>query len=221
MKNTMTLRQLRAILPSTQGKPIPTKEWLKANAKGDAVFYSTRLAYGGLLIVGGKAEPHPVEAPQVKELFELYLDGLSITQAGRLTGIDRSKPTMRHILMNPIYGGSDPYYPALISESDSERAILRASQRALPLTGKSGRRALTPIPVETEFVFSSGSGPVHVDSTTLQSLYDRIVPLRAASPETIKEYMSSLTAPDLLSGAFHFDPTTTILPLKEDSRTAV
>ncbi len=51
MKNTMTLRQLRAILPSTQGKPIPTKEWLKANAKGEAVFYSTRLAYGGLLII--------------------------------------------------------------------------------------------------------------------------------------------------------------------------
>ncbi len=51
MKNTMTLRQLRAILPSTQGKPIPTKEWLRANAKGEAVFYSTRLAYGGLLII--------------------------------------------------------------------------------------------------------------------------------------------------------------------------
>lgn len=51
MKNTMTLRQLRAILPSTKGQPIPTKEWLRANAKGEAVFYSTRLAYGGLLII--------------------------------------------------------------------------------------------------------------------------------------------------------------------------
>ena len=51
MKNTMTLRQLRTLLPSTQGKPIPTKEWLKANAKSKAVFYSTRLAYGGLLII--------------------------------------------------------------------------------------------------------------------------------------------------------------------------
>lgn len=51
MKNTMTLRQLRAILPSTQGQPIPTKEWLRANAKGEAVFFSTRLAYGGLLII--------------------------------------------------------------------------------------------------------------------------------------------------------------------------
>ena len=51
MNNTMTLRQLRAILPSTQGQPIPTKEWLRANAKGEAVFFSTRLAYGGLLII--------------------------------------------------------------------------------------------------------------------------------------------------------------------------
>ena len=51
-KNGMlTLRQLRAVLPSTQGKPIPAKEWLKANANGEAVFYSARLAYGGLLII--------------------------------------------------------------------------------------------------------------------------------------------------------------------------
>ena len=50
-KGTLTLRQLRAILPSTQGQPIPTKEWLRANAKGEAVFFSTRLAYGGLLII--------------------------------------------------------------------------------------------------------------------------------------------------------------------------
>ena len=178
----------------------------------------TRIPYG-YQIVGGKAEPHPVEAPQVKELFELYLDGLSCIQAGRLAEIPRSPGAIKHIIMNPIYGGSDPYYPALVPADDSERAILRASQRALPLTGKPGRRALTPIPVESEFVFSSSTG--HVDSTILQSLYDRIVPLRAASPETVSEYMSSLTAPDLLSGAFQFTPDMTVLPLKEDSRTAV
>lgn len=183
----------------------------------------TRIPYG-YQIVGGKAEPHPVEAPQVKELFDLYLDGLSITLAGRLAGIPRSPGAIKHIIMNPIYGGNDPYYPALVPANDSERAILRVSQRALPLTGKPGRRALPPLPVESEFVFSS-SAPFHAENpvvgSILQSLYDRIVPLRAASPETVSEYMSSLTVPDLLSGAFHFDPTTTILPLKEDSRTAV
>ena len=46
-KDTLTLRQLRAILPSTQGKPIPTKEWLKANAKGEAYEFTFDNNYGG------------------------------------------------------------------------------------------------------------------------------------------------------------------------------
>ena len=49
----------------------------------------------------------------------------------------------------------------------------------------------------------------------LQAVFDRIVPLRDTTPETLSDYMSGLTASDYMSGAFDFTPDLTVLPLRE------
>ena len=175
----------------------------------------TRIPYG-YQIVNGKAIPHPVEAPQVKELFDLYVAGMSIKQSGAIAEIHRTPTALKHILLNPIYRGSDPFYPALVTTESSERAALRVRQRASGHIGKNKKPIKQPVPVDTEFTFVRGN-PTHPRTVqeALQSLFDRIVPLRDTTPETLSDYRSGLTASDLMSGAFDFAPDLTVLPLRE------
>jgi len=177
----------------------------------------TRIPFG-YQIVNGKAIPHPQEAAQVKKLFDWYLSGLSIKQSGAIAEIHRTPTALRHLLLNPIYGGADPFYPALVDTELSERAILRVRQRAAAHEGKNKSRIKKPIPVDTEFTFVRGN-PIHLASVQefLQNVFDRIVPLRDTAPETLSDYMSGLTASDYMSGAFDFSPDLTVLPLREDT----
>ncbi|MBR3105585.1 MAG: hypothetical protein IKH30_00205 [Clostridia bacterium] len=177
----------------------------------------TRIPYG-YQIIGGKAVPHPVEAPQIKELFDLYVAGMSIKQSGALAEIRRTPTALKHILLNPIYGGSDPFYPALVDAEMSERAALRVTHRGAGHIGKNKKPLRQPVPVDTEFVFTRAalSHPTSVQAL-LQNVFDCIVPVRDASPETLDDYMSGLSASDLMSGAFDFAPDLTVLPLREDT----
>ena len=177
----------------------------------------TRIPFG-YQIVNGKAIPHPQEAAQVKELFDWYLSGLSIKQSGAIAEIHRTPTALRHLLLNPIYGGADPFYPPLIDSELSERAVLRVRQRAAAHEGKNKSRIKKPIPVDTEFTFVRGN-PIHLASVQefLQNVFDRIVPVRDTTPETLSDYMSGLTASDYMSGAFDFAPELTVLPLREDN----
>ncbi len=177
----------------------------------------TRIPYG-YQIVNGKAVPHPVEAAQVKSFFDWYTSGLSMKQSAALAEIRLSPGALRHILLYPIYGGADPFYPALVDATTSERASLRVRQRAAGHIGKNKKPIKRPVPVDTEFTFVRDN-PIHLASVQefLQSLFDRIVPLRDTTPETLSDYMSGLTASDYMSGAFDFDPDLTVLPLREDT----
>lgn len=175
----------------------------------------TRIPFG-YQIIGGKAAPHPVEAQQVTSFFDWYLSGLSMKQSAALAEIRLSPGALRHILLNPIYSGADPFYPALIDAETSERASLRVHQRAAGHIGKNKKPIKQPIPVDTEFTFTRATStrPRTVQEA-LQAVFDRIVPLRDTTPETLSDYMSGLTASDYMSGAFDFTPDLTVLPLRE------
>ena len=175
----------------------------------------TRIPFG-YQIIGGKAAPHPVEVQQIKTFFDWYLSGLSMKQSSALAEIRLSPGALRHILLNPLYGGADPFYPALIDAETSERASLRVHQRAVGHIGKNKKPIKQPIPVDTEFVFLRSTKPeVRSVQEFLQNVFDCIVPLRDTTPETLSDYMSSLTASDYMSGAFDFAPDLTVLPLRE------
>ena len=139
-------------------------------------------------------------------------------QSAALAEIRLSPGALRHILVNPIYGGADPFYPALVTSESSERAALRVAQRAAGHIVKNKKPLKQPIPVDTGFTFVRGN-PIHPASVqeALQTVFDRIVPLRDTTPETLSDYMSGLTASDLMSGAFDFAPDLTVLPLREDT----
>ena len=177
----------------------------------------TRIPFG-YQIVNGKAVPHSIEAAQVKSFFDWYTSGLSMKQSATLAEIRLSPGALRHILLNPIYGGADPFYPALVDATTSERAALRVRQRAAAHIGKNKKPLKQPVPVDTEFVFTRAalSHPTSVQAL-LQTVFDRIVPLRDTTPETLDDYMSGLSASDLMSGAFDFTPDFTVLPLREDT----
>ena len=176
----------------------------------------TRIPFG-YQIVNGKAIPHPQEAAQVKELFDWYTSGLSMKQSASLAEIRLSPGALRHILLNPIYGGADPFYPALVDATTSEHAALRVHQRAEAHIGKNKKPVKRPVPVDTEFAFTRATStrPRTVQEA-LQVVFDRIVPLRDTTPETLSDYMSGLTASDYMSGAFDFTPDLTVLPLREN-----
>lgn len=99
-----------------------------------------------------------------------------------------------------------------------ERAALRVAQRAAAHIGKNKKPVKRPIPVETEFVFlrATSTRPRTVQEF-LQNVFDRIVPLRDTTPESLSDYMNGLSASDYMSGAFDFSPDLTVLPLREDT----
>ena len=152
----------------------------------------------------------------MKELFDWYTSGLSMKQSATLAEIRLSPGALRHILLNPIYGGADPFYPALIDAETSEHAALRVHQRAEAHIGKNKKPVKRPVPVDTEFAFLHSTKPeVRSVQEFLQNVFDRIVPLRDTTQETLSDYMSGLTASDYMSGAFDFAPDLTVLPLRE------
>ena len=50
-KGTLTLRQLRAVLPSTKGVSKPTRDWVRDNLDSDQVFFREEYPDNGLLVV--------------------------------------------------------------------------------------------------------------------------------------------------------------------------
>lgn len=106
----------------------------------------------GYKIVRGLAEIDPEQSEKVKMLFENYLSGMSVRAAKEATGIQRGTMTVRHILENPVYIGSDPYYPAIIDQATFDEVQKVRAERLEALGGPRNRKQPEPAePVKTTF----------------------------------------------------------------------
>ena len=81
----------------------------------------------GYRIERGRAVVVPEEAEKIRKFYTAYLDGLSIKNAGAAAEIPLSTATLRKMLENELYLGTD-YYPPIIDrdtfdEVQRDRAI--------------------------------------------------------------------------------------------------
>jgi uncharacterized coiled-coil protein SlyX len=96
----------------------------------------------GVITVDEKA------AGQVKEFFEKYISGLSLTVAGEQAGIEKTHSSMGHILKNVNYLGND-VYPAIIDKETFDKAEEIRNKRAKDLGRIVELAAFTaPSPIE-------------------------------------------------------------------------
>ena len=69
----------------------------------------------GYIIKNGKAIIDEKAATQIRDLFQLYLSGLSLADAAEKAGIKRCHASISRILTNKRYLGDD-FYPQIIND---------------------------------------------------------------------------------------------------------
>ena len=83
----------------------------------------------GYSIQNGRAVVNEKEAVKIKELFEAYLSGLSLTEAAQKAGIKRYYTSIARMLADKRYV-EDKFYPPIISRDTFEKAQLERRRRA-------------------------------------------------------------------------------------------
>lgn len=86
----------------------------------------------GYKIQDGKAVLDLVEAAQLKELFKLYLSGLSMNAASEKSGIKCYHARVAKMLTNKTYLG-DEFYPQIIDKDIFKQAGVEKLRRAKKL----------------------------------------------------------------------------------------
>ncbi|MGX7140003.1 recombinase family protein [Facklamia languida] len=76
----------------------------------------------------GEIKLNPKEADQVRLLYEIYLTGLSLAQAGKEVGVAKSHSQIGRILSNPIYIGKRGY-PEIIPQDLFDEAQAEREKR--------------------------------------------------------------------------------------------
>lgn len=83
----------------------------------------------GYKIINGKAVIDEQEASVIVNIFNGYVSGLSMKAAAENAGVSMQHSTVKRILMQDIYIGTD-YYPAIISRETFAKANGRRIHRA-------------------------------------------------------------------------------------------
>ncbi|MDL2205279.1 recombinase family protein [Eubacteriales bacterium OttesenSCG-928-N13] len=83
----------------------------------------------GYRIENGRAVIEETEAEQIKKLFQAYLSGASLTNAGIAAGIDARHTGIGRMLRNKRYLG-DGFYPSLIDPETFAAAEVERLRRA-------------------------------------------------------------------------------------------
>lgn len=84
-------------------------------------------AYFGYQMVDGKMVIHQEEADRLCTLFKTYLEGKSITNAGKIAGIDKPHGPLGRLLKNKVYVGNE-IYPRVI-EPETFNKVQEERQR--------------------------------------------------------------------------------------------
>lgn len=83
----------------------------------------------GYRIENGVAVIHEEEAQKIRELYEYYLSGLGLEEAGAKVGISIKHSGIRRILENKHYLGDD-FYPQIIDKEIFDKAAGEIYKRA-------------------------------------------------------------------------------------------
>lgn len=83
--------------------------------------------YFGYQMVDGQMAIHQEEADRLSTLFETYLEGKSITNAGKIAGIDKLHGPLGRLLKNKVYVGNE-IYPRVI-EPETFNKVQEERQR--------------------------------------------------------------------------------------------
>ena len=106
----------------------------------------------GYVIQNGKAEVRTEEAGRILRLFEAYIQGMSLIDCVRVSGIPRSPQTCRRMLGNRTYLG-DEFYPGIVSDELFAMAARESEDRQrFRITPHHTKRRIR-LPVYTEFVW--------------------------------------------------------------------
>ena len=108
----------------------------------------TGLPYG-YQMVSGQIVENPEESRRLRSFFSHYLSGMSIVSAGAIAGIDRTANTLRLMLRNPVYLGTDSC-PPLIDADTMNRVKEMLEERA---PRNAGRKKKNRVSVKTAFRF--------------------------------------------------------------------
>ena len=104
----------------------------------------------GYKIENGLAVINTDAATQIKELYENYLSGLSLSGAAKKAGIVTYHGTVKRMLQNEHYLG-DTYYPAIIDSDTFQKAKSEQKKRAEALGRIRAPKAKIPVAIPMIF----------------------------------------------------------------------
>lgn len=119
----------------------------------------------GYKIINGKAVIDEQEASVIVNIFNGYVSGLSMKAAAKNAGVFMQHSTVKRILMQDIYIGTD-YYPAIISRETYAKANGRRLHRA---NLHSHEKRYTAPPIHKTFDLAGAE--THFDDPAQQAEY--------------------------------------------------
>lgn len=121
----------------------------------------------GYRIENGIAVVNDNEAQCIRNIFNNYIDGMSLSEAAKAAGYPIVHSSVKHMLTKSCYCGDD-FYPPIIDEATFQTANEELKRRAsnMNLVGK--KRRIIPKP-QTEFIM--GTPQRHYDDPYKQAEY--------------------------------------------------
>jgi hypothetical protein len=101
---------------------------MRVELKGKAGEIMSHIPFG-YTIQNGRAVVNEEEAVKIKKLFEVYLSGLSLSEAAQKAGIKRYHASVARMLADKRYV-EDKFYPPIISRDTFEEVQLERRRRA-------------------------------------------------------------------------------------------
>lgn len=104
----------------------------------------------GYEICDAKAVIVPAEAEKLRILFDRFVGGFSFNDCAAESGIDRTPPTCKRMLGNPVYLGTD-FYPQIIEwelfqKAQDELRFRKENRKPRPRVQR-----IVALPVYTQF----------------------------------------------------------------------
>lgn len=105
----------------------------------------------GYITQNGKAVIVPEEADAIRNTAKNYLEGDSFVEAARKAGLVRKHGTIRHMLQNEAYLGTD-FYPPILDEKTFYSVQIERTKRSEWFDRDTHTRKIPmPIPIRTQF----------------------------------------------------------------------